>query len=216
MDIVEDHDDRGVLHGEAGHQPVEAVADALWIGCAAVARDHQADRGRDDLVPAAEDPAVLVLAALREHRLEELAHHMEGRALFVLAAAGPEHGAAAGGGPSARLAEHRGLAGAAGPLEGDHSAAAGLGPVSGIRTAQFGQRGVHRAQLPLPLQQCPTRPVLLAHVLRHVASPPAGDAERSADGTLRSSPMGGFPPGIASGTRQFTTSSIDATFRTRG
>ncbi len=152
VDVVEDHHDRSAFQGEAGDQPVQAVAHALRIGGAAAAGDHQADRGGDDVVPAAENPAVLVLAGRREHRLEELAHHVEGRALFVFAATGPEHRAAAGGGLSAHLAQQRGLADAAGPLEGDHPAAAGLGPGAGIRPAQFGQRGVHRAQFPLPFQ----------------------------------------------------------------
>ncbi len=192
VDVVQDHDDRGVLHREPGDQPVQAVAHALRIGRAAAPGDHQAHGGRDDVVPAAQDSAVLLLAGGREHGLEELPYDVERGALFVLAAARRHHGAATVGGSAAHLAEQRGLAEAARPGEGDHSAGAGAGRIAGVGSAQIGQRVVDRREFGLPLQQCPTRPVLPVPHVRHVRSPSASNAERSLSGTLRSPVCGYF------------------------
>ncbi|GAA1010521.1 hypothetical protein [Streptomyces thermogriseus] len=71
---------------------------------------EQADGGTGDLVPPAEDLTALGLGAGREDGLQQPAHDVEGDAVLLLAAAGEQHGAAAGGGHAPDLGQHGRLA----------------------------------------------------------------------------------------------------------
>ncbi|GLX36140.1 hypothetical protein Sros01_22130 [Streptomyces roseochromogenus] len=133
--------------------PVQAVPDALRVGCrAALGGGRQTECRGDDAVPAAEDVAPLLLAQGGERRLDQLAHDVERDLLLLLAAACEQHGAATVGRVPAGLAEQGGLAYAARPCEGQHASAAG--GRTGVRdTEEFVHRAMDRQNFGFPFEE---------------------------------------------------------------
>lgn len=176
--VVEYEHHRGPPDGDVGEHPVEAVREALRVGGRARAVGAQSQGGADDAVPAAEGGAEHLVAGSGELGLEQLAGDVEGDALFLVAAAGVQDGAAEGGGPAPGLREQGRLAETRGGGEGQHAAtpcaAAGVFPI-GAYTRELGQRLVDGHEFGLAFEE---RPPGLRCAPRHSA-PPAPDPARA-------------------------------------
>ncbi|WP_344533952.1 hypothetical protein [Streptomyces albiaxialis] len=127
----------------------------------------QADGRGDDVVPAAEDLAVLLVVRRREDGLDELADDVEGGLLLLFAAARVQNGAVVGGGAGACLAEEGGLARAGRSGEGDDAAGPYARGGAGL-AAQLGQPPLDGGEFRVPLQQCRARRCRAARFPRHI------------------------------------------------
>ncbi len=150
--VVQDQHGGGLLHGDAGHQPVQAVAYPGRVGHAAARVRHQAEGRGDDVVPAAQDGARGGLVVRGQDGLHELAYDVERHAVLLLAAACGEHGAAVRGGAGADLAEQCGLAHAGGCGEGEQTAAPGGGGAA-ARAAEPVQGRLQGFEFGVPFEQ---------------------------------------------------------------
>lgn len=159
--VVEDEDHGGLLYGEVGEHPVEAVAQALRVGRRAFGGGAEAEGGTHDRVPTAQRGAEVGGGGAREAWLEELARDVEGDALLLVAAACVQDGAALGGGLPAHFGEEAGLAESGGRGDGEQRAVRPVrgspppcgSPVSSFNTASTTASSLSRSnsfRLPRP------------------------------------------------------------------
>lgn len=168
--VVEHQHHRGAQDGEMGEHPVESVPQALRVGRRPVGRGAQAECGADDVEPTAQLGTEIGFARAGELRLQQLPGDVEGDPLFLLAAAGGQHGAASGGGTAADLGEQGRLADAGPAGDSEYGSAGTPARFAAVCTqpGELSQRLVDRGEFTLPLQESPSA----AHTaLHHGASP---------------------------------------------
>ncbi len=148
---------------QVGDHPVQAVADTLRVGQggAGVPLRAEADRARDDLVPAAEEGALPLRVDLGQQRSQQAADHVEGRALLLLAAACGEHQQSALLGPGAYLGDHAGLAETGRPGEDQQSLTDARGRSAGREAVQ---RLAEDPEFEFALQQSATGAPVCCHL----------------------------------------------------
>ncbi len=167
MQVVQDQDHRRLLHGEARHHPVETVTHPGRVRHVAARHRDQTQRGGDDVVPAAQEGAEFLLVQRCQHRLDELAHHVERQLLFLLAAPARQHGEPLRRRADPGLGQQGGLAHTGRTGEGEQTPARRLGhAVDGV--AQPRQGRVERPELLAALEQRPGLGQGLPQLIRHV------------------------------------------------
>lgn len=156
--VVEDEDHRGTLHREVGEHPVEAVTQTLLVGREPSVGAHSPRAGPTMSYQLPSEERRSASAEPHELRLQQLSGDVEGDALFLVAAACGQHGAALRRGPAAHFGEEGGLADTGPSREGEQGTARPVSRLTAVRaqTCQLAQRLVHGGEFTLPFEECPS------------------------------------------------------------